>query len=61
MKLKHFLFHVQILPALNIIKRLEDKLNKIVLSSNQVLIWDTLRTLGKKNKIDGYGKLFLEN
>jgi len=49
------------LPALNIIKRLEDKLNKIVLSSNQVLIWDTLRTLGRKDKIQGYGKLFLEN
>ena len=48
------------LPALNIIKRLEDKLNKIVLSSNQVLIWDTLRTLGRKDKIQGYGKLFLE-
>ena len=49
------------LPSLNIIKRLEDKLNKIVLSSNQVLIWDTLRTLGRKDKIQGYGKLFLEN
>jgi maleate isomerase len=49
------------LPALNIIKRLEDKLNKIVLSSNQVLIWDTLRALGRKDKIQGYGKLFLEN
>jgi maleate isomerase len=29
------------LPALSIIDKLEKKLNKVVLSSNQVLIWDT--------------------
>jgi maleate isomerase len=49
------------LPALNIIDKLEKKLNKIVLSSNQVLIWDTLESIGKNNSIKGYGKLFLEN
>ena len=49
------------LPALNIIDRLEKKLNKIVLSSNQVLIWDTLKSLGKTEKVKGFGKLFLKN
>ena len=46
------------LPALSIIDKLEKKLNKIVLSSNQVLIWDTLQSIGKKDSIDGFGKLF---
>ena len=46
------------LPALSIIDKLEKKLNKVVLSSNQVLIWDTLQSIGKKNSIDGFGKLF---
>ena len=38
--------------------KLEKKLNKVVLSSNQVLIWDTLQSIGKKNSIEGFGKLF---
>ena len=46
------------LPALSIIEKLEKKLNKVVLSSNQVLIWDTLQSIGKKNSIEGFGKLF---
>ena len=49
------------LPALSIIDKLEKKLNKIVLCSNQVLIWDTLQSIGKNNSIQGFGKLFLEN
>jgi len=36
----------------------EKKLNKVVLSSNQVLIWDTLQSIGKKDPIEGFGKLF---
>jgi maleate isomerase len=46
------------LPALSIIEKLEKRLNIVVLSSNQVLIWDTLQSIGKKNSIDGFGKLF---
>ena len=46
------------LPALSIIDKLEKKLNKVVLSSNQVLIWDTLQSIGKKDSIDGFGELF---
>ena len=47
------------LPALSIIEKLEKKLNKIVLSSNQALIWDTMRSVNINSKINGYGKLFL--
>ncbi len=46
------------LPVLSIIDKLEKKLNKIVLSSNQTLIWDSLNQIGFKEKIDGFGKLF---
>ncbi len=46
------------LPALSIIDRLEKKLNKVVLSSNQTLIWDSLNQINYKKKIEGFGKLF---
>ena len=46
------------LPVLSIIKDLEKKMNKIVLSSNQTLIWDTLNQIDFKSKIEGYGELF---
>jgi maleate isomerase len=49
------------LPALSIIDKLEKKLNKIVLCSNQVLIWDTLQSIGKTNSIQGFGKLLSGN
>ena len=49
------------LPVLQIIDRLEKKLNKPVLSSNQALIWDTLENIGKNVSINGFGKLFLTN
>ena len=45
------------LPALSIIDRLEKKLGVLVFSSNQTLIWDTLKNIGSKNKIHGFGKL----
>ena len=46
------------LPVLNIIDKLEKKLNKPVLSSNQELIWDSLESIGKYNSVTGFGKLF---
>ncbi len=49
------------LPALSIIDKLEKKLGKIVLSSNQALIWHTLNKVGFNETIDGFGKLFLKN
>ena len=48
------------LPVLNILDKLEKKIQKPTLSSNQTLIWDTIRSLGYKSPIKGYGKL-LEN
>ena len=45
------------LPALEIIDEVEKKINKLVFSSNQTLIWDTIRSVGYKNSIMGYGKL----
>ena len=46
------------LPVLSIIDRLEKKLNKIVLSSNQTLIWEALNLIGNKKKVIGFGKIF---
>ena len=46
------------LPALSIIDSLEKRLNKIVLSSNQALIWDSLNQINNQEKIEGFGKLF---
>ena len=46
------------LPVLSIISELEKKINKVVLSSNQTLIWDTLKEINYKNKVEGFGQLF---
>jgi maleate isomerase len=46
------------LPVLSIINKLEENLKKVVLSSNQTLIWDSLNVINYKEKIDGFGKLF---
>ena len=46
------------LPVLSLIKDIEKKIGKIILSSNQVLIWDTLKHINFKNKILNYGELF---
>ena len=49
------------LPVLSILNRLEKKIKKIVISSNQALIWDTLEKIGKNNSITDFGKLFKVN
>jgi len=46
------------LPVLSVISELEKKINKIVLSSNQTLIWDTLNAINYNKKVEGYGELF---
>ena len=46
------------LPVLSIIKDLEKIIGKVVLSSNQTLIWDTLKQIDFKNQVEGYGELF---
>ena len=45
------------LPALEILDEVEKKIDRIVFSSNQTLIWDTLRSIGHKSPVKGYGKL----
>ena len=45
------------LPVLEILNEVEKKINKPVFSSNQTLIWDTIRSVGYKPAVDGYGKL----
>jgi len=45
------------LPALEILEEVERKINKLVFSSNQTLIWDTIRSVGYKSSVEGYGKL----
>ena len=49
------------LPVFEIIQELENKLKKIVLSSNQALIWDSIRSVGYNSSIEGYGKLLRKN
>ena len=49
------------LPVLSIIDKLEKKLNKIILSSNQTLIWDALNLIGNKDPVIGFGKIFEVN
>ena len=42
------------LPVLSLIDKLEKKLGKIVLSSNQTLIWDTLKEINYNKNIEGF-------
>jgi len=46
------------LPVLKILDQVETKIKKTVLSSNQTLIWDSIRSVGYNSPIHGYGKLF---
>jgi len=46
------------LPVMSLITELEKKINKVVLSSNQTLIWDTLKEINYNNKVEGFGELF---
>jgi len=46
------------LPVLKILDQVENKIKKTVLSSNQTLIWDSIRSVGYNSPVSGYGKLF---
>ena len=37
---------------------LEKKIDRLVLSSNQTLIWDTFKQINYNKKVTGYGQLF---
>ena len=49
------------LPILSILEKLEKKINKVVLSSNQALIWDALKNIKQEKSVRGFGKLFYKN
>ena len=46
------------LKILDLIEDLEQNLKTNIISSNQAIIWDSLRLSKTNNKIDGFGKLF---
>ena len=45
------------LKIVDVLDRVESSQNTIVISSNQAIIWDCLRSIGIDSKIEGYGKL----
>ena len=47
------------LRAVEVLDQAEKDTSRIVISSNQALAWDTLRSVDITNDINGYGKLFL--
>jgi len=47
------------LRAVEILDQAEKDTSKFVISSNQALIWDTIRSVNINSNINGYGKLFL--
>lgn len=48
------------LRSLDIVEALEQAVGKPVVTSNQAMIWDTLRLAGITDKINGYGRLLRE-
>ncbi|MEE2955940.1 MAG: decarboxylase [Pseudomonadota bacterium] len=45
------------LPSLSVISRLENELNKPVITSNQATFWRALRMMGSNVKVSGFGTL----
>ena len=46
------------LKILDVLDKIEELQNTTIISSNQAIIWDCLRSVGIDTKIKGYGKLF---
>ena len=46
------------LRIVEVLQEAEDDINKIIISSNQSIIWDSLRSVKINDKISNYGKLF---
>ena len=46
------------LRAVEVLDQIEKRISKYVISSNQAIIWDCLRSVSINNTISGYGKLF---
>jgi maleate isomerase len=49
------------LRSLEIVDRLEQKLSKPVICSNQAMMWDVLRRAGINDRIEGYGRLLRDH
>ena len=45
------------LRSVEVIKRIETKINKPVITSNQAMLWDCMRSCHDMNKIKNFGKL----
>ena len=46
------------LRAVEVLDQIEKRISKCVISSNQAIIWDCLRSVNINKSISGYGKLF---
>ena len=46
------------LRTVEVLDQIEKRISKYVISSNQAIIWDCLRSVNINNSISGYGKLF---
>ena len=46
------------LRAVEVLDQIEEQISKYVISSNQAMIWDCLRSVNINNRISGFGKLF---
>lgn len=49
------------LRTLDVVERIERRIGKPVIASNQAMIWDTLRLAGIEDRIDGYGRLLRDH
>ena len=47
------------LRIVEVLQQVEDFIKKPVISSNQAIIWDSIRSVNINSNINGYGKLFL--
>lgn len=49
------------LRSVDIIDELEQEVSKPVITSNQAMMWETLRLAGVKDPVEGFGKLFRDH
>ena len=47
------------LRIVEVLQEVEDLIKKPVISSNQAIIWDSIRSVEIKSSIEGFGKLLL--
>ena len=47
------------LRIVEVLQKAEEKIKKTIISSNQSMIWDSIRSININNKISNFGKLLL--